>query len=164
MPEQARALTKSLSLREAERRSNPASWIATPSFLGLAMTNKGVIYPASALYYPNAPKTARQGDHFLRHHRLDSHAEHVATPSSDAGRNCHTAHRSRPGGRSNPAPARPDGRRGPPDGRDGGLLEIPAAYQAGDTRDYQHHHGGWTWHDGRSADGRRLSAPAGACF
>ena len=28
-----------LSLRGAQRRSNPSSWIATPSFLGLAMTN-----------------------------------------------------------------------------------------------------------------------------
>jgi hypothetical protein len=31
-----------LSLRGVKRRSNPFSWIATPSFLGLAMTEKTV--------------------------------------------------------------------------------------------------------------------------
>jgi hypothetical protein len=29
-----------LSLRGAQRRSNPARWFATPSFLGLATTNR----------------------------------------------------------------------------------------------------------------------------
>jgi hypothetical protein len=33
-----------LSLREAQRRSNPSSWIATLSFLGLAMTEESVSY------------------------------------------------------------------------------------------------------------------------
>jgi hypothetical protein len=33
-----------LSLRGAQRRSNPSSWIAAPSFLGLAMTMEDVKY------------------------------------------------------------------------------------------------------------------------
>jgi hypothetical protein len=36
-----------LSLRGAKRRSNPASWIATPSFVGLAMTEESVKYADS---------------------------------------------------------------------------------------------------------------------
>jgi hypothetical protein len=32
------------SFTEAQRRSNPASWIATPSFLGLAMTSRCVMH------------------------------------------------------------------------------------------------------------------------
>jgi len=35
-----------LSLREAQRRNNPSSWIATPSFLGLAMANRSAKDPA----------------------------------------------------------------------------------------------------------------------
>jgi hypothetical protein len=31
------------SFTEAQRRSNPVSWIATPSFLGLAMTSRCVM-------------------------------------------------------------------------------------------------------------------------
>ena len=34
-----------LSLRGAERRNNPASWIATPAFGRLAMTRKLMKYP-----------------------------------------------------------------------------------------------------------------------
>jgi hypothetical protein len=32
-----------VSLREAQRRSNPSSWIATPSFLRLAMTSRNLM-------------------------------------------------------------------------------------------------------------------------
>jgi len=34
-----------VSLAAAQRRSNPSSWIAAPSFLGLAMTREGVKFP-----------------------------------------------------------------------------------------------------------------------
>jgi hypothetical protein len=37
-----------LSLRGAKRRRNPACWIATPSFLGLAMTGE-IVSPQAGL-------------------------------------------------------------------------------------------------------------------